>query len=1467
MPGTRYDVDIAIAVSNLQTLDQLNGKLQQLKTVQGVPPGTRSNLDALAASLDRLNSRLNTLTGADRQAEDAGNRLGRATSEVEQSATALRGAMTGLGHLAAALARDLELVATASARAGTAGRQLAADSTREQDAALRLAASYARLHISEGQLAEAVQVLRTALRSATQESVTANSAQKLLIDTEAKLTNETSKADNALLLQARTLARLAQVAGDPARAIQILQQALSQVNPGTLAAIRTQLQLTYLNTNYANSPLISSIRSTQAGFAQLLPLLGRTGGQLAQVAFAGQQGANALSGMVSAGAGLGSVVTLVAGLVVTVISLAAAVKLVEAGIGQLVDIAKEGIEVGNQLTRTTIAIASVIQASGEIKIGGQAVDSAHQFEAALSLANVQVQALKTEAAALGLSFADVVDGYRLGLAPLTRQKVSLEDSRKIILGIVAATKSQGLPLNQVGQELRAILNGEQRRSDLINQILQISKEDIKVARERGEVAKLLLDKLQPFIAGGNAFAQTFEGGIARADAAFKVLEADVTSGLRKALNDAIQDGLKLLGKESIADTFTGITQTLTQIFDGVGARGEEVIRGILELIVQIDTFLDQNREQVGGIVEIVFQMVDLVGLLLKTFFQLIGNSDDLSSSLSTVKLVMTVIYGVLLLMVTSLRLFSAGVVGVGAAIATGLLVPLAGFAQALASFLKFIPGIGDAAQGAADAVTNAAAVAQAATQRAGRAMVSAVGDIAGQTERFIKGVNDAEERARGRKRQVEPGKIAPPADNTEFTGHELQQKEKEKKAAKDAADTRLRAEEELQKAILSLREAFGQRAIALAKADLELENRILDQQLEDRKISLTDFYKEKINVQQRATALEIGGIQEAIRAERDKVRVSEEGEKKRLNQIAKLGFSDAALARKDVEELEALAARRVAGQAKLSNQVGTIKAQELKARADIQTKIVKLETDLEEAERKGQAAEADIIRKRIAAFRDMEQQAQQLQSKLLELQGQTLSANLLDIRNKYKELEQIFVQAFKRGSVEVSNLIKARALELGNALLAELQRVTQNIGSELDVKRTGINVQVQSGLLSEIEARKETLRLEVEKKEELLRQLAIEEQIVRLLLAPGPTRDQALLNIQRKRLEAEQLGVDPLFAEIRRGFEQDLSGAFSQFLRSSTFGLKELSNLALGIANSFRNAFAKVIERFLDERVIRPISDKFFKSLFPDQAKKDDLLKNPQLAANTGAISSNTLALQNLVTALQGLGLIPGGAGFNFPINFPGAGLGDKNGEFAPDFINLPKDASLGKADAAVDKHLKGITSHLTTFAFGLSAIGAGIGGTTGQILSAIGAVLGILSSFGAFGAKVPGRADGGYAGQGDPAAVAGVYHHEEMIFSARETRYWGVPYLNTLRAVARGYGGRGMASGGFGGGAVPAQSAAGALAGNLRVDSVPSVNHIRIVNVDSEEKALSALDSPRGEKIIVNTMVKNQSQIGGNRR
>lgn len=219
------------------------------------------------------------------------------TGDAANAQSVIAGLITSLQRAAAQTAALFQQSAqggnqaTAALNQTTQAAERSARATKAStDNSLALARATANLQVEQGKASAAVETLKTALAGVDKNSVAAINAQRQLVKIEAELATSASRAETAMFRQAQAIARAQQVAGNAQGAIKTLGDALEKAsNRQSFPALRAELQKTYLDTNYANSPLIGAIDRINAGLGFLRPLLGSTAGTLQTLTgFAGQ---------------------------------------------------------------------------------------------------------------------------------------------------------------------------------------------------------------------------------------------------------------------------------------------------------------------------------------------------------------------------------------------------------------------------------------------------------------------------------------------------------------------------------------------------------------------------------------------------------------------------------------------------------------------------------------------------------------------------------------------------------------------------------------------------------------------------------------------------------------------------------------------------------------------------------------------------------------------------------------------------------------------------------------------------------------------------------------------------------------------------------------------------------------------------------------------------------------------------
>ncbi|GGH54914.1 hypothetical protein GCM10010975_11950 [Comamonas phosphati] len=223
---------------------------------------------------------------------------------------------------------------------------------------------------------------------------------------------------------------------------------------------------------------------------------------------------------------------------------------------------------------------------------------------------------------------------------------------------------------------------------------------------------------------------------------------------------------------------------------------------------------------------------------------------------------------------------------------------------------------------------------------------------------------------------------------------------------------------------LALLQAQAEAELKILKDALERQGRQLDAALEDRLISLKEYYATKTRIEQQEIDVDIRRAQVSL------------GEQQRL---LKTGKDEPA---------------------------------RLKAKAE----IAKLEADLTVLNNKRTDVEVVNARKAVQAERDLREELTKVRDELLDLTGAATSQDRrAAIERQYQSLiERLRAEGDTEGVTTVGRLIDVKS---ASADLADYERQFNDALSRMRASEESINLQRQSGLLTESQARQQILAL------------------------------------------------------------------------------------------------------------------------------------------------------------------------------------------------------------------------------------------------------------------------------------------------------------------------------------------------------------------------------------------------------
>jgi len=352
-----------------------------------------------------------------------------------------------------------------------------------------------------------------------------------------------------------------------------------------------------------------------------------------------------------------------------------------------------GFDFNKTMETASLGIASILSATQEIVTAeGRRLQGVEKLNAAQAISrglmkDIQIMGLQTAA-----TTRDLVDGFQMILGPATQAGMSLDQTKKAMIGIVQAFGALGIPLEQLSAESRSLFDGDIKLGqDRLAGFLGITKELVLEWQKQGVYFDKLNEKLEAFRVAGDATAKTWTGLSSNLAESFDVIAGRSTEGLFDSAKTAVSEitGLLIDTKNlGLGQDIQNIVSLIRQMGDDFGSLLVSGARALVKNIKDLDKWIGENREKIESIYEkwksIGSQILEIVGKvfsMVEAFVQIEVATSKADLALGLVKASVTVINE--LVGYVELAFW-----GVSTAIVAGLLGPLADVQNAIAALGK-----------------------------------------------------------------------------------------------------------------------------------------------------------------------------------------------------------------------------------------------------------------------------------------------------------------------------------------------------------------------------------------------------------------------------------------------------------------------------------------------------------------------------------------------------------------------------------------------------------------------------------------------------------------------------------------------------------------------------------------------------------------------------------------------------------
>jgi hypothetical protein len=288
------------------------------------------------------------------------------------------------------------------------------------------------------------------------------------------------------------------------------------------------------------------------------------------------------------------------------------VQFIREGVGLFKEFVKTGVEYDATIEKTRLSIAGLLDSIALIKDAqGNTLEGAQKFQASQAEAVRLTRDLNSEALRTGIAVQELGKTFAVALGPGLQAGLSLDNITKLTGEIAIAASTLNVSENRIAHELRDLTTGHIRSAtDRIATSLGITNEDIKRAKEAGNLFDFLQKKLQGFNAVANEAPKTFDGLVDRLRVTSQIISGLAASNLFNELKSAGAELLKTLQ----GPNNPRIVSILQIIFDSLTALVQQG-RAFIESLTFDD--LEKGAKGVAAAINTLADIIIGVGSALK----------------------------------------------------------------------------------------------------------------------------------------------------------------------------------------------------------------------------------------------------------------------------------------------------------------------------------------------------------------------------------------------------------------------------------------------------------------------------------------------------------------------------------------------------------------------------------------------------------------------------------------------------------------------------------------------------------------------------------------------------------------------------------------------------------------------------------------------------------------------------------
>ncbi len=256
----------------------------------------------------------------------------------------------------------------------------------------------------------------------------------------------------------------------------------------------------------------------------------------------------------------------------------------------------------------------VTDAQGNLLTGAKAYDESMKIASKIQK-QLQIEGLKTTA-----TYEQLLKALQEGIGPAFKAGFNPEQVVKFTSQMTQAAAAISLPMNQLGQELRAIMDGTIDRNARIAKALGLTNVKIKEMAANGKLFEYLTGKLKEFEVAGGDMAKTFSGAKSNVTDALQMI---IGKGFEKSFQATTDFFLRLRDAIVTIDEAAGTFKFNQRIVEAL-AKVDQKIRELIGGTGNLEQWVGKVAEAFGAIARAALTAVSFIGEYHKALMALAG---------------------------------------------------------------------------------------------------------------------------------------------------------------------------------------------------------------------------------------------------------------------------------------------------------------------------------------------------------------------------------------------------------------------------------------------------------------------------------------------------------------------------------------------------------------------------------------------------------------------------------------------------------------------------------------------------------------------------------------------------------------------------------------------------------------------------------------------------------------------------